>query len=168
MSTSIKRCGAALLASGVLLLSACAALPHYDPLRVTVAGIEPLQGEGMEVRMLVKLRVQNPNDATIDFDGVAVNLDVQGKSFASGVSDAAGSVPRFGETIVAVPITISMLRMVRQVMGVLDGKPVERIAYSLDGKLNGSLFRTQRFSSTGDFELPQATANGDSEPSAHL
>jgi len=27
-------------------------------------------------------------------------MDVQGKRFATGVSDAGGSVPRFGETIV--------------------------------------------------------------------
>jgi LEA14-like dessication related protein len=162
MYSSSKRCGTAFLASGLLLLAGCASLPHHDPLQVTVAGIEPLQGEGMEVRMLVKLRVQNPNDAPVDFDGVAVNLDVQGKSFASGVSDQAGAVPRFGETIVTVPVTISMLRMVRQFVTVLDGQPVEKITYKLNGKLNGSLFRTQRFSSTGDFDLPQATADGDS------
>ena len=54
-----------------------------DPLKVTVAdGIEPLQGQGMEMRMMVKLRVQNPNDAPVDYSGVAVDMEVQGKSFA--------------------------------------------------------------------------------------
>ena len=31
-----------------ILLSACAALQRTDPLQVTVAGIEPMQGQGME------------------------------------------------------------------------------------------------------------------------
>ena len=92
-------------------------MPDRDPLQVTVAGIEPLPGEGMEVRLLVKLRVQNPNDTPVEFNGASLNLDVMGRRFASGVSDQAGTVPRFGEAIVAVPVTVSVLRMARQVHG---------------------------------------------------
>ena len=80
-------------------VTGCASMQGRDPLQVTVAGIEPLQGQGMELRMLVKLRVQNPNDSPVDYDGVAVEMDVQGKTFATGVTDARGSVPRFGETV---------------------------------------------------------------------
>lgn len=133
-------------------------MPSQDPLQVTVAGIEPLQGEGMEVRLLVKLRVQNPNDSPVEFNGASLNLDVMGRRFASGVSDQAGTVPRFGETIVAVPVTVSVLRMARQVLGMLDGKPVTRVTYAMSGKLSSaSMFGTQRFNTTGEFDLPQAT-----------
>src|SRR3954452_22565761 len=110
----------------MLMLGACATLPARDPLQVTVAGIEPMQGEKMEMRLLVKLRVQNPNDAAVDYNGVALNLVVQGKTYASGVSNGAGSVPRFGESLIEVPLTISMLRVLRHVMGSFDGKPVEK------------------------------------------
>ena len=143
----------------VLLLGACASLPSRDPLNVTVAGVESLPGEGMELRLLVKLRVQNPNDVPVEFDGVALNLDVQGRSFAQGVSAETGVVPRFGETVVAVPVTVSMLRMLRQLAGVLDGQPVERIAYSMNGKLSGvTMFSTHRFAADGDFVLPGGPA----------
>ena len=50
-----------------LILGSCAALTARDPLQVTVAGIESLPGEGMEARILVKLRVQNPNDVAIEY-----------------------------------------------------------------------------------------------------
>lgn len=141
-----------------LVLSACASMPSHDPLQVSVAGIESLPGEGMELRLLVKLRVQNPNDTPIEFNGVSLNLDVMGRDFASGVSDQAGTVPRFGEAVVAVPVTVSLMRMARQVLGMLDGKPVDKVTYSMTGKLNGaSMFRTQRFTSKGEFELPQGT-----------
>ena len=109
-----------------LLLSACASMPSHDPLQVNVAGVESIPGEGMELRLLVKLRVQNPNDTPIEFDGVSLNLDVMGRDFASGVSDQAGTVPRFGEAVVAVPVTVSLMRMARQVLGMLDGKPVDK------------------------------------------
>jgi LEA14-like dessication related protein len=148
-----------LLVGAALLLGGCASMPSRDPLQVTVAGIESLPGEGMELRLLVKLRVQNPNDTPLEFNGAALSLDVQGRTFASGVSDQAGTVPRFGEAVVAVPVTVSMLRMVRQVAGMMDGKPVERITYSMTGKLNGAgVSRTERFSATGDFQLPRAGA----------
>ncbi len=145
-----------LAAGAMLLLGACASLPNKDPLQVTVAGIESIPGEGMELRMLVKLRVQNPNQAPIDFSGVYVELDVQGKTFATGVSNEAGTLPGFGEVVVAVPVTVSVLRMVRQVMGVLDGQPVDKIRYEMSGKLSGGVFNTHRFGASGEFELPKS------------
>lgn len=152
----------ALLAS--LLATGCATLPERDPPQITVAGVEPLQGEGLELRLLVKLRVQNPNDAPIDYDGVFVKLDVQGKSFASGVSDARGSVPRFGEAVVAVPVTVSAFRMARQVVGAIGamerGQGADKIRYALRGKLSGTGFRSVRFGSQGEFALPGAAGPG--------
>jgi LEA14-like dessication related protein len=144
------------LAVAALALTGCASMPHSDPLQVTVAGVEGLPGEGMEFRMLVKLRVQNPNQAPIDFGGVYVQLDVLDKTFASGVSSESGAVPGFGETVVTVPVTVSALRMVRQVIGMLDGQPVDQIRYELSGKLDGGLFNTHRFESTGAFTLPKS------------
>lgn len=148
---------AVLMALCTLALGACATMPGKDPLQVTVAGIDALPGEGMELRMLVKLRVQNPNQSPIDFSGVYVELDVQDKTFATGVSSEAGTVPAFGESVIAVPVTVSVLRMVRQVIGVLDGQPVETIRYEMSGKLSGGTFSAWRFRSSGEFDLPKST-----------
>lgn len=139
-------------------LAGCAGLPSGDPLQVTVAGIEPLQGEGLELRMLVKLRVQNPNDAPIDFNGAYVKLEVLGKTFATGVSDEVGTVPRFGEAVIAVPVTVSVIRMARYALGMLDGQPIEKVTYEMSGKLNRSAFSAARFSASGEINLRTATA----------
>jgi len=53
-----------------------------------------------------------------------------------------------------VPVTASVLRMVRQVMGVMGGEPVAKIRYSMSGKLNRSAYGSLRFKSEGEFELP--------------
>lgn len=148
-----------MLAAGLTLLGACATLQGRDPPQVTVAGIEPLQGQGMELRMRVKLRVQNPNDSPIDYNGVALEMEVQGKTFASGVSDASGTVPRFGESVIEVPVTVSAFRMVRQAMGMMQGDGSGRITYEMKGKLSGSTFSATRFTTRGDFELPGGTAS---------
>lgn len=144
-----------LAALAALALAGCASLPQRDPVQVTVAGIEGLPGEGMEVRLLVKLRVQNPNDVPIEYSGAYLKFEVLDKTFATGVSSEAGTIPAFGEAIVPVPVTVSVLRMVGNVVGMLDGKPVETIDYELSGKLSGGLFGTERFSAKGEFQLPK-------------
>ncbi len=144
----------ALLALGALLSGGCASLQGREPIEVIVAGVEPLQGEGLELRMLVKLRIQNPNDVPLDYNGVSVQMDVQGRRFATGVSDAAGSVPRFGETIVKVPVSISVLRIARQAVGILTDEYRGKLAYEMSGKLAGPTFYGVNFKSNGELRLP--------------
>lgn len=149
-----RRSLAVLFACSAVFVQGCATLQGDDPLQVTVAGIEPLQGEGMELRLMVKLRVQNPNDAPIEYRGVALEMNVQGNTFASGVSDTSGTVPGFGESVIAVPVSISAFRMVRQAIGLATGEGARKISYEMKGKLSSSLFATKRFSTHGDFEMP--------------
>ena len=86
-----------------LALGACSALPNRDPLNIDVAGIEPLQGEGLELRLAVRVRIQNPNDSDIEYSGAALKLDLNGHKLASGVSAAMGTVPRYGEAVREIP-----------------------------------------------------------------
>lgn len=150
----IARIGVAALLGCLVLLAGCASLAGREPVEVIVAGVEPLAGQGMEARMLVKLRVQNPNDQALSFNGVFVRLDVEGRRFATGVSDQAGSVPRYGETVIGIPMSVSMLDLARQAMGALGGRPRDKLAYELSGKLDGEGFSGLRFHSTGELELP--------------
>ena len=145
-----------------LSLQGCAIFQRSDPLQVTVAGIEPMegQGQGLELRLLVKLRVQNPNDAPIDYNGVAVEMIVQGKTFATGVSDASGTVPRFGESVIAVPVTASAFRMLGEAFTLFRSGSSGKITYEMTGKLNGSGFNSVHFRTQGEFDLAGTSATG--------
>jgi len=144
-----------LLIAAFALLAACAMLSGSEPLQVNVADIESLDGQGMEWRMLVKLRVQNPNDAPVEYDGVYLRLDVLDKSFATGVSDARGVIPRFGEAVIDVPVTVSAINIVRHAIGfAVDGKAPDKISYRLEGKLSSPGFGSTRFDSHGELALP--------------
>ena len=140
-----------LLAVLILILAGCA-LWQREPLRVSVAGIEPLQGQGLEARFAVQLRIQNPNDKPLSFDGVSIDLDLAGTSFASGVSDQSGSVPRFGEIVIAVPVTVPALAMVRQALA-LTRSERSKIDYEIRGRLGGAAFET-----LGNIPLPPGLA----------
>jgi LEA14-like dessication related protein len=136
-----------------LTLNGCAGLFGGDPLRVSVAGIEPIASQGLEMRFNVKLRVQNPNDSTVSFNGVSVDLELNGKPFASGVSDQAGTVQRFSETIVTVPLTVPAFAAVRQAFALADAAQSGQIPYILRGKLAGGLTGTTRFIDQGTLSL---------------
>lgn len=131
----------------------CASLPNRDPLNIDVAGIESLPSEGMELRLAVSIRVQNPNDTAINYSGTALDLDINGRRLASGVSDVAGNVPRYGETVFTVPVTISAFNVARQLMGLMNGGSMEEVSFRVRGKLEGGILGTRRFSDSGSFNL---------------
>jgi LEA14-like dessication related protein len=142
---------------GASLVSGCASLSPVDQVHVNVVGVEQLPSEGMELRMGVKLRVQNPSDTPISFDGIALNLEVRGQDFATGVSDARGTIPRFGEAVLTLPVTVSAGAIVRQVVSLIGSSNANSntsFNYVARGKLGGTGFGTARFESRGELQLP--------------
>ena len=142
-----------------LSLAACAGLTGREPVQVNVVGIEPLQGEGLELRLAIKLRIQNPNDAPVEFDGVSLDLDVRGSAFATGVSDQRGAVPRFGETVLVIPVSVSATSMLKQVFNFATGDR-SKVSYQLRGRLAGPGYSGVRFTSSGEVELPAGLGSG--------
>ena len=140
----------------LLGVSACALFPNRDPLNINVVGIEPLPGQGLEVRMAVKLRLQNPNETPIEYNGVALDLDVNGKLLASGVSDQQGTIGRFSEAVLVVPVSVSAFAALRQAVGLTQTQSLDNLPYTLRGKLAGGVFGTMRFSDSGTLSLPHA------------
>ncbi|MGG7671598.1 LEA type 2 family protein [Pseudomonas sp. WC2] len=154
----MRRVQTVILSLLLLSLSACALFPNRDPVTINVVGLEPLPSQELEVRFAIKLRVQNPNETAIDYNGIALDLDVNGHSLASGVSDQSGSIPRFSETIVSVPVSVSAFSVLRQTLGLSQTQTLDNLPYVLRGKLAGGLFGTMRFVDSGTLSLPKATA----------
>lgn len=150
--TSFRRLLAA--AGAVLALAGCAGMESRDAPRLNVVDLEPLEGQGLELRFNLKLRLQNPGETAIDYDGIALELELNGKPFASGVSAQKGSVPRFGEAVIGVPVSVSAFSAMRQVIGLVGDKPPEAIPYVLRGKLAGGALGGTRFTETGTLNLP--------------
>jgi LEA14-like dessication related protein len=142
------------LVAAALGLAACASLSRTDPPKVSLEGIEPSAGEGQEAaHVQLKLRVQNPNETPIDYNGVYVELLVQNKSLASGVTNQSGTVAAFGEAVVSVPVTVSYFGIAGQAMGLLSGKSLSKVSYELNGKLNSTTSGAIRFKSQGELNV---------------
>ena len=139
------------------VLAACAGTGLREPLRVNLAGLESIPGEGMEARFLAKIRVQNPNEVAIAYNGISAQLDLNGKSFASGVSDASGEIPRFGEGVIDMPLTVPATAIVGQVLGIVTGGVPTKGTYHVRGFINTGTFGRAPFDSTGEVDLPNMT-----------
>ena len=145
-----------LLTAAAVALAGCAIFKRTNPLQVTLAGIEPAASgasEDLEARMQLRLRVQNPNGAPIEYNGVYVELDVQNKGLASGVSNQSGTVPAFGEAVIGVPIELSYLGIAGEAMSLLTGKSLDKVTYKMRGKLNSPTSGALPFEAQGELNL---------------
>ncbi|MFY8087645.1 MAG: LEA type 2 family protein [Rubrivivax sp.] len=135
-------------------LGGCAGWAGTEPPRVHVVGLERISSEGFELRFNLKLRVQNPNSHAVSWEGIAIDLDVNGRPLASGVSADHGSVPGFGEAIVSLPVSVNAVAAVRQMLGLLDGTPRGDLPYAVRGRLGGGPMGGLRFRAEGTLRLP--------------
>lgn len=141
-------------------LNACALFQGRDPLNISVVGIDPLPGQDMELRMAVKIRVQNPNETPVDFNGVALTLEVNDQPLAAGVSDQRGHIGRYDEAMIVVPVSITAFAFLRQAYGLSRVDSLQGLPYVLRGKLAGGPLGTVRFTDKGRLDLPRAAGTG--------
>ena len=135
-------------------LAACATLPNRDPLSIGVAGIEPLPGEGLELRLAVRVAFRTRTIRPSSTRAPRSTLDLNGRKLASGVSDAIGTVPRYGEAVLTIPVTSRRSTWRARCSVCANAQNQRDVSYTVRGKLEGGWFGTRRFTDEGTFELP--------------
>lgn len=147
--------------AAMLLGVGCAALTGVNAPRVNVSNVTPQDVTLFEQKFLVQLRIQNPNDFDLEVRGMTFSLDLNGKSFATGLSNRQVTIPRFGSELVEVEMFSGTAGILRQLTGLTSrGQP--KFAYRLRGKVylekphSGSL----AFDEEGEIELPMLNEAG--------
>ncbi len=139
-----------------VIASACAGFTKREPLSVTIAQITPIEIGLLEQRYLVKARVLNPNDSEVSFDGVAFDLEINGKPFAKGVSDRGGTVPRFGEALIELQMVSGIQNALRQIREIQKA-PRPGFTYRVKGTLHvAGGYVSIPFDTAGELALPFA------------
>ena len=87
----------------LLLLSGCASLTtKLDPPRVTLDNFRSLPSDGGGPRFEIKLRVQNPNEQSLDIAGISYTIELLGKEVMSGVSNDIPLIEGYTEEVVTL------------------------------------------------------------------
>ena len=115
-------------------LSACASMgTGLEPPDVWLIGLEPLPAEGnLEQRLRLQLRVANPNDEALAFDGVSLTLDLNGQRLGRALGNERVTIPRLADDVIELTATTHVFAIVRQVM-TLPQK--EGIDYEVRGRV---------------------------------
>ena len=137
------------------VVAGCATLSGLDAPRVNVSNITPRDMTLFEQKFLVQLRIQNPNDVPLEVKGMTFNLDLNGKSFATGLSNQQVTIPRFGSEVVDVEVFSGLSGILKQLQGfTAGGSPT--FTYRLRGKayLEKPTAITLPFDEQGEIALP--------------
>jgi hypothetical protein len=97
-----------------LLLGGCAGMPtSLDPPKVSMESFSSLPSESGAPRFLIKLRVQNPNQQTLDIAGVSYSIALMGQEVVTGVSNDVPVIEGYSEGIVSLEANLKLLQVLR-------------------------------------------------------
>lgn len=140
----------------------CAGLgkPIAKP-EVTVIDIQIIEMRPLEAEFLLFLRIINSNPFPLDLSGLSCNLKIDGKHFATGISNKHLQIPAFDSKVVSVKVYASTLQMFSSIMNIIHNQGMEQkrsrlFAYELNGtiQVERTFQRTVNFKSRGELFLP--------------
>jgi hypothetical protein len=101
-------------ALALAVVAGCATFGE-DRVEVGLASVALVDVSLLEQRFALTLRFQNRTDRDMPVDGLALTLDINGQTFAKGVSSEAFTIPRFGEARVDVEAVSGLSSVLRQI-----------------------------------------------------
>lgn len=138
----------------LMMLPGCAALStKEDSLKVNLSSMQMLESTLMEQRFNVKIRVQNRNNDAIHIEGLTFDLALNGKDFASGVSNESVSIPPLSEALLSVDLTSTIFGLINQIQ-TMQSRKNQPFQYEFSGSFytRDSLFGIS-FSEQGEIDL---------------
>jgi LEA14-like dessication related protein len=126
-----------ILLSAVLLNAGCSRwLSNYKDLqepRVSLVSLALKEPNLLAPSFLVRLRVENPNDVSMNLDGADATLALNGQAIAQGISRSPLTLASGAASEVDVEVAAQMLTAVQQLSSLLSENSLQ---YGVTGHLN--------------------------------
>jgi len=139
-----------------LAIAGCAGIgKQLEPPRISLANIRIQEVAGLETAFEIQMRVFNANDVDLKIKGIKAELEINGRPFATGVSNTPVEIPSYGTELVTITVYSSVIKMFKSVYGL---KASEELKYRLNGKIsvsagNNMMPTTLPFESEGQVSL---------------
>jgi len=115
-------------------LSGCAHFGrNVESPTVRLVNVVPSSSTLFEQRVVLTLRIVNPNPFKLTWTGVKVNTRLNDMDFLPAVSSENGQVEALGESVFTVEASASTLELLRQIMTFQSGQG--KLTYALEGIL---------------------------------
>jgi LEA14-like dessication related protein len=99
---------AVVLALACSAFASCAVLPKFEAPKLSVISMKVQSADIFSQRMVVRMRVMNPNARELPIKGIEYRIEVNDAEFAQGLTDAAFVVPAMGEAEFDVQVTANL------------------------------------------------------------
>ena len=139
----------------VFLLLGCAGLyQSMERPRINIANVMPREIKLFEQVFDLELRIQNPNDTPLEVNGLAFDLDLNDKRFATGVSNQSLVIDRLSSGVIHVEAITTLVGFLRQVAEYQQTQN-PRLTYRIKGSIySGSAGTKVRFDDSGEIKIP--------------
>ena len=118
----------------LFLVTGCASFGKtLEPPRINLSNVRFQESKALETVLQIELRVFNTNDVPIKVRGLDCDLELNGKSFAKGVSSVDTEIPAFGTTTVPVTLYSSVVDLFRGIIGL---QKTEKLKFGVSGRLH--------------------------------
>ena len=125
-----------LAAVATLALGGCASTLKLEAPKLSVISMKMHSADIFSQRILVRMRVMNPNARELPIKGITYRIEVNDAELAEGVSDTPFVVPAMGEAEFDVNLTANLASALSQLLGkrgssdTLDYRLVGNVALS--------------------------------------
>ena len=122
--------------------------------RINIVNVTPKEFKLFEQVFDVELRVQNPNESALSINGLAFELEINDRQFATGVSDESATVDRLSSLVIHVQAVTSISGILQQIAHLQrTGTPL--VTYRIKGIIySGSPSVKLRFDDSGEIKIP--------------
>ena len=144
------RAAAACLA--LLGVGGCATT-HFEAPQLTVVSMQMQTADLFSQRMLVHMRVVNPNARALPVKSINYRIEVGGAQLAEGLADKPFVVPSMGEAEFDVQVTANLANALTQILGRKSSR--DKLEYRLVGSvsLSSGFLRRIPFDQRGSVDL---------------
>lgn len=120
----------------LFFLSSCATMNiDYEEPTVELVSFKVLPANGFEQNFEVGLKLTNPNNFELPFNGISYQLSVIGVNLAKGVAADIPTAAAYGESRFVVPVSANLIGGVRVIKALIDNKGQD-ISYQLNAKID--------------------------------
>lgn len=118
----------------LFLLAGCAGLGKtLEPPRINLSNVQFQESKALETVLQIELRVFNTNEIPILVKGLDCDLELNGRRFATGVSQVDREIPAFGTATVPVTLYSSVVDVFRGIVGL---HKQEKLKFGVSGRVH--------------------------------
>jgi LEA14-like dessication related protein len=135
------------------LLTSCAALPRLEAPKLSVVSLRLQSADILSQRLLIRMRVLNPNSRELPIKGISYRVEVNGTELGQGLANEPFVVPALGEAEFDVQMTANLAGALARFL--LRGSSQDSLEYRLVGEvaLSSGFLRRIPFDEQGRVKL---------------